>query len=112
MVAPIYFNVEEARNQLLKYERVYTGRSQRGTGLTIARQGSLYKGLKLGRVHIRFIKKIVEPAELEPYLGESGFQTVNTWLRKIKGGLPTYLYLAEMLYKYEPPIPYGRGGKS
>ena len=39
----IYFNIDKARNELLKNSIVYTIRHERSTGQAVARKGSFYK---------------------------------------------------------------------
>jgi hypothetical protein len=86
-VAPIFFNVPEARDHLLKHGRVYTLRRKRkSVGETTAREGNLFKFRELGRVNVEFVRQVSGPAELEPYVGESGFRTVEEWASKAAPG--------------------------
>lgn len=83
MVAPIYFNVPEARRQLLDHKKVYTLRRHRETvGHSTARQGSYIDFQSLGNVFIEPVKVIKDKSELEPFVKFSGFETVEKWLEK------------------------------
>ena len=113
MIPPIYFNVEQARNQLLNEGKVYTIRYARKTGETIARHGSYYKFKILGKVRITEVMWLELDSEyklqgtkvdLQKYVDQSGFKTVDDWLAEIKKqeniflvDSPVILYLVEAL---------------
>ena len=81
-VAPIFFNVPAARDQLAKEGEVYTLRRRRKTvGETMAREGDLFRFKELGRVSIEEVKEIssCDEGELGEYLGKSGFRSVESW---------------------------------
>ena len=98
---PIYFNVEEARNELLRLSRVYTIRHQRNTGGTIARVGGLYKFQVLGYVKVKQVlrlHKIGLEVQLSEYVPMSGFKTVQEWIANVKEWKdPMYLYHVEVM---------------
>jgi hypothetical protein len=94
--APIYFNVKEARDFLMEHGHVYTIRSERTTGITMARKGNYFKFDVLGKVEIERIKNVISLAfkpeltlfdgglneyfdELTPYLKDSGFTSPREW---------------------------------
>ena len=79
----IFFNIPEARNQLIEKGLVYTLRSSfRSTGKTRAVTGSYSKHDTLCDVSIERVKTIRHPDDLYPYLHHSGFKDVDTWLSK------------------------------
>ena len=76
----IFFNVKQARNQLLGAMKVYTLRSStRGTGKTLAVKGSYYKFTPIYEVKVERIKAITNPEDLTPFLDYSGFDNVYEW---------------------------------
>ena len=76
----IFFNIPEARQQLIGAMKVYTLRSSfRGTGKTIAVKGSYSKHSTIYDVNVKKIKDISEPTELLPYLDYSGFDSAEEW---------------------------------
>ena len=92
----IFFNVPEAREELMSKGLVYTLRSLfRSIGETDAVVGSMSSNRKLGRVVVSRIKRINHPDDLYPYLHHSGFSTVDTWLKKASPSART-LYKVEM----------------
>ena len=101
MNAPIYFNIREARNQLLTNGVVYTCKHKKrikiNTGVTMARKGNFRKYLELAKVDVKYIGRIEKPQELKPYLKESGFETVKEWILQIKDGLPSHLYKVSVI---------------
>jgi hypothetical protein len=99
MTAPIFFNVEEARDYLLKTGHVYTLRNKRKTtGITEARHGSYMHFELLGKVRVEEIVEVKATnvwTILEPYVAESGFNSVSLWLVKLADGsrrFPQWLY--------------------
>jgi hypothetical protein len=78
---PIFFNVHEAREYLLDNGYVYTLRTKRPPKAQVdhARWGSYYRFSDLGLVKIEFVMEVRDRHDLEPYVKESGFKTVNEW---------------------------------
>lgn len=89
----IWFNVEEAREYLLKRGHIYTLRPKRRR----ERKEVLMFGKfgKRGVVYVRFIKEVKSDSELEGYVGESGFKSVTEWRRKARRS--RFLYLVELV---------------
>jgi len=85
----MWFNIQEARDYLLRNGFVYTlrpkpyrGRSKRKHGKDIL----MYNGFgKKGEVYFEFIKTIDDPNELEPIVQFSGFKSLDEWLKNAKG---------------------------
>jgi len=91
----IFFNVPEARNQLIEKGLVYTLRSStRSVGRTRAVTGSYAKNTPLCEVAISRMITVRHPEDLYPYLHHSGFNDIDTWLSK---ATPS----ARTLYKVE-----------
>ena len=108
----IFFNSEKARKHLLEKGYVYTLRFPRRTGKGKAIKGNNSNREFLCFVYITFIKKIKDPKELEPYVNESGFNSVDEWVNEVKrfhGG-----FYAQYLYKVKiiPPGRYYRGRRN
>lgn len=81
MTHPIYFNVEQARNQLSLVGWVYTLRKKRRTGTAIARQGSYYRWTRLGQVRILDVNgDNPSPEFLKGLVAGSGFSSLDDWL--------------------------------
>lgn len=77
----IFFNVKEARNQLINSMKVYTLRSSfRAIGKTLAVTGTLSNQRAIYEVNVQRIMNITCAEELEPYLDYSGFDNVHEWL--------------------------------
>lgn len=76
----IFFNVKQAREQLINSMKVYTLRSSfRTTGKTLAVTGS-YKDYKpIYEVNVQRMKDISSPEDLTPFLDYSGFDNVYEW---------------------------------
>jgi hypothetical protein len=84
----IWFNVKKAREFLLKFGYVYTLRPKKRRE---GREPLFYGGFgKKAMAWIIFIKKIENDKELEEYVKESGFETVEEWRREAKDS--RYLY--------------------
>ena len=82
----IFFNVPEARQQLLDKGFVYTLRPRhRSEGQDIAATGSYYNWKKIADVQIEFIKEIGDIRELEEYVSGSGFDNIYEWKQAAKG---------------------------
>lgn len=82
----IFFNVAEARQQLLDAGFVYTLRPKmRRIGRDLAVYGSYYNWQRLGNVTIAYVKEITKVGELQEYVGDSGFATTLDWWRAAKG---------------------------
>ena len=81
-VSPIFFNVPQAKDQLVKRGEVYTLRRKRKSdGPTTARVGNILKFVALGKVDVEHVKDIeaCDRDELGEYVGKSGFSTVEAW---------------------------------
>jgi hypothetical protein len=101
----IFFNVPEARDCLVKNERVYTLRRPRRTGHDLAAYGSRFKWKRIGHVNVEYIKRIEEGKEheqLKPYLPLSDFETVDAWISKARSDAKT-LYKVTILPHWAEP---------
>ena len=79
----MFFNVPEARGQLLREGIVYTLRPKlRREGKDLAVYGSYFKNEKLGYVAVKYVGEI---NDLAPYLPASGFVSLKDWLAAAKG---------------------------
>lgn len=77
----IFFNVPQAKKQLVEFGLVYTLRSSfRGTGKTTAVSGPYPGGEFLGFVNVVWVREIIHPDDLYPYVHHSGFSSVDDWL--------------------------------
>jgi len=93
----IWFNVKEAREQLLRRGLVYTLRPKRRRE---GREVLCYDGLgKKGVVYVEFVKEIDDDGELEEYVDFSGFKSVKEWRAKAKNS--RYLYKVTLLSRGE-----------
>ncbi len=94
MKTVIYFNVEEPRRHLLDNGSVYTCRraKRRRGGFMDARHGSFHSFDRLGRVYVDFVMVVRKKGELESFVYNSGFETVDDWVARIDGEFPAYLY--------------------
>jgi len=82
----MFFNVPEARQQLINKGLVYTLRPKmRRTGKDVAYYGSYYKKEKIGDVTVDFIRQITTPYELKEYVGDSGLEKVEDWWEAAEG---------------------------
>jgi|GEM_PF-1742365 hypothetical protein len=98
-VAPIFFNVPEARDQLLNSGQVYTIRRKRkSVGETMAREGNIFQFKELGKVNIELVKEISGPQDLGEYVSRSGFPTAEAWYAKAAAGAD-HLYDVKLLSK-------------
>ena len=91
----MWFNVKEAREQLLKDGVVYTLRPKK------RREGHevlMYNGFgKKGEIEVLFIGKVDADVDLEGiFLEMSGFPSIEAW-RKAAGD-SQFLYRVELLY--------------
>lgn len=80
MTGPIFFNVKEARERLLRTGEVLTLRKRRGTGRTVAYQGNRRSRKRLCAVIIDFAWHNPSIRLLEENLEGSGFQTLEAWM--------------------------------
>lgn len=81
----IFFNVPEARQQLISQGFVYTLRHKRKrVGKDRAIVGSYFKYQEMGPVWVEFIKEVKDVDELKEYLYGSGFESVEDWRRVAK----------------------------
>ena len=99
MPIPIYFNIKEAREQLVNHNVVYTLReNKKKEGETQVRK-SKDKGLFpfeiLGFAKISFVKEITNPYDLKDYIPKSGFRTIDDWLEK--AGDSRFLHKVELI---------------
>lgn len=82
--APIFFNVAEARERLLRQGEVLTIRRSRPTGHTVAYKGSYYKRERLCAVLVERVAAYRGPDDpggvLSANLEGSGFLTVADWV--------------------------------
>lgn len=79
----IFFNVLEARKQLMDKGVVFTLRREHTqTGLTYAVTGSTTHNTLLCHVEVSRILKVESVHDLCSYLDKSGFDDVDTWLSK------------------------------
>ncbi len=79
----IFFNVLEARSQLVGKGVVYTlRRSYTRTGRTYAVEGPMSTNRLLCEVVVEHVCEIKQLSDLEPYLSESGFSDIGVWLSK------------------------------
>lgn len=82
----IFFNILEARQQLLGKGIVYTLRPKmRRIGTDLAVYGSYYRHERLGDVSIDFIKEVKSINGLGEYLFASGFERLEDWWKAAKG---------------------------
>ena len=98
----IFFNVPEARNQLMMIGLVHTLRSTtRSTGVTNAVSGNYSKHTFLCKVKVERLVTVKHPDDLQPYLHYSGFKDVDTWWSKATTSART-VYRVEKLKTYLP----------
>lgn len=92
----IFFNIAEARKELLDKGLVYTLRSEfRGIGRTEAVMGSYGDHEKLCKVRVSRVMWAIRGAfDLVPFVNESGFSTTEDWIRAASN-------TARTLYKVE-----------
>jgi hypothetical protein len=89
----IWFNVREAREHLLRNGHVYTLRpKRRREGKDVLMFGRFGKR---GTIYVRFVKEVKSDSELQNYVGESGFKSVEEWRRK--AGKSRFLYYVELV---------------
>jgi len=97
----IFFNVKEARNCLESKGIVYTLRGyKRRTGIDTAVFGNFYKHEKIGKVKIKFVKKVHRPEDLVDFVELSGFNSTQEWFNKalkLHKTLPMFLFKVELL---------------
>ena len=94
---PIYFNITETRNYLIKNKIVYTLREKKRKrlGKTEIRNGSFINFEKIGKGRVSYVGVINNSVELLSYVNQSGFKNVEDWLKKVKGG--KHLYKVEVI---------------
>lgn len=99
----MFFNVEEAREFLKKYSVVFTLRpKRRREGRDLAVYGSYYKWTRIGAVDVKFVDVITDPKQLEGYVEQSGFETVEDWTAKAHPGAK-FLFKVSLLESAENP---------
>ncbi len=95
---PIYFNIKEAREYLLKNRIIYTLRDIRKEGQEQVRKSKntdWYPYEILGFANVKLVKKIENLYDLKGYVIKSGFKTVDDWLVEAKDN--RYLYEVKMI---------------
>lgn len=95
----MWFNEPKAREQLLRKGRVYTLRSKPYRGKEKKTQGTdvLMYGVKAsrGRVKFYFVKTIKSTDELREYQPQSGFSSVEEWMKAAKKS--KHLFLVKLV---------------
>jgi hypothetical protein len=90
MTAPIFFNVRQARDRLLKEGEVLTIRRSRSTGRTVAYRGSYYERKRICAVLVERVATYYGPDDpggvLSANLEGSGFLTVDEWTAQAAEG--------------------------
>jgi len=83
---PIFFNIKEARDYLIANKMVYTLRKPRKTGDASIMTGNRYRGSvkKIGSGYVSFVEQIVNDKQLEKYVEQSGFKSIEKWREKAK----------------------------
>ena len=82
----IFFNVPEARQQLVTKGFVYTLRPKmRRTGEDVAVYGSYFKHERIGDVSIQFIKEVTGITDIIEYVSSSGFAKAEDWWKAANG---------------------------
>ena len=83
---PIFFNIKEARDYLIANKMVYTLRKPRKTGDASIMIGNRYRGSvkKIGNGYVSFVEQIVNDKQLEKYVEQSGFKSIEKWREKAK----------------------------
>ena len=96
----IFFNYQEPRDFLLKYGSVVTARRRRKVAYSNVEIviGSYYNYKVLGVGYSSFLCTFKTKEDLIPYLGFSGFSTVDDWYKKISEGADC-LYLVKLVEK-------------
>lgn len=89
-------NEPQVKNELLKKGRVYLLRSkpQRGKEkLTEGVEDLAYDNIKAarGKISFKFLKKIKDDAELIEYICQSGFKSLDEWLRSARKSRNLYI---------------------
>jgi hypothetical protein len=83
---PIYLDIKESREFLLKNKIVYTLMDKplnyNTTDIRVGKDFYMFNKIGLGKV--TFIKEIKETKELEKYVRQSGFIRVNNWLKETR----------------------------
>lgn len=101
----IFFNVPEARKQLLDNGTVYTlRREQTRVGATYAVTGTTVNNSLLCKVEVTRILKVESPSDLQSYLSKSGFSDVNTWLSKASSSSKTLYKVVKIAWLNEAVV--------
>ena len=106
----ISFNVKEVRYYLLENKMVYTLRPKKNDGSNLAvmvgnRFDETNKPKKIGNCKSKFITEITNPNQLNRYVRQSGFRSIEDWLAEAKGS--RFLHLVELKKENE----YGKTQK-
>jgi len=116
-VALMFFNVPQAREYLLKHGFVYTVRDHLIQGRKKAVYGSYREQVPIGDVQVKFIHSFrhtfLSHSPLGSFVQQSGFQTVEEWVKEIKPAAQLYLHEVRLLgpVKGEQPGMLGVPGK-
>ena len=80
----IFLNSEKVRKHLFEKGYVYVLRMWRKIGKAKAYVGNPKNKDFLCYVYVEFVKKVENPRELEPYVNESGFNSIDEWIQNVK----------------------------
>ena len=81
----IWFNVEEAREFLLKHRMVYTLRKPRSVGFHRVFTFKNGKKLSLGVAIVELVKDVNGPDDVEQFVNQSGLSTAGEWYTRAVG---------------------------
>ena len=99
LTMPMWFNEPKAREQLLRKGRVYTLRSKPHRGKEKKTQGTdvlMYDThASRGQIRFAFLKTIKSPDELREYQPQSGFSSVEEWMKAAKKS--KHLFLVKLV---------------
>lgn len=94
----ISFEVEEAKNYLEKHGFVYTLRSFKRKRVGVNWYNYFRTDVKHGDVFIEFVGRFCTfNKKLEPYAKDSGFNSLEEWLKKAKKGNYMNLYKVHII---------------
>lgn len=77
------FQVQEAREQLLKKGRVFTFRAKNRHKLGRDWATDHRGGRKIANINVKLVAKVTCPEMLWPYAYASGFESLDAWVAKI-----------------------------
>jgi len=81
----IWFNVPQAFYHLMKYGKVYTLRDHVKTEGVHPLRSSLALDPDVGKVYVSYITFIRRKEELQNYFKNSGFTSIDAWVKAAKG---------------------------